>query len=770
MAGTLTAPRPTAVRGPITMPRAARLMAFAPLALFCGLHWAALVSPPANEAFAGVIAASCAAGAVLIGVGHASRRVRVAVVAALALLLAGLAFVAAGAPIRLLWPKAWDELGDGLGSGISALPAVAAPYAGADEWTRTALLLGGMLLVELAALVAFWPGRRRGQPLAGAVALGVVYGIAIVQRHPATPLFDGAVFCVLLAGFLWLERLHSGQLAAATLGLIVATALGALVAPRLDGADPWLDYREIASSLEPPTGASFTWDHRYGPLDWPRDGREVLRIRAPDSLYWKAANLDAFDGVRWLASERPGSLQDELPTTLRPGWRKRIRVVDRGLGGNELIGAGSTLGVIGVEAVQRTPGVFERVGRELSPGESYEAVVYSPRPSAAQMRRAGTAYGGTVERYLDVGVPVEPGATVQLADAGLEVPARGRLLVRFAPFGTPEAASTVLWRRGTRVDDPELRLLRDGPYGRVYELARSLRAQATTPFEYAQLVMARVRRGAVYSEDVAETPYPLATFLFDDRRGYCQQFSGAMALLLRMGGVPARVSAGFSPGNYDRSQRAYVVRDTDAHSWVEAYFPGYGWVTFDPTPAAAPARAQQDDPGGTPAGGQPTPARPSSRPEAPSAAGGGEVTVAATDDGPGWALLGPIIGLAAMAAMGGALLAWRGRLPGGPAAPELAELQRALHRSGRTPSPRTTLAQLEQLLGGGGAGAAYVRAVRRARFEGADARPTAAQRRALRRELAAGLGLPGRLRAWWALPPAPWPRLSAARARRYPAR
>ena len=89
---------------------------------------------------------------------------------------------------------------------------------------------------------------------------------------------------------------------------------------------------------------------------------------------------------------------------------------------------------------------------------------------------------------------------------------------------------------------------------------------------------------------------PLDAFLFRDKAGYCQQFSGAMALLLRMGGVPARVAAGFTPGDArHRARREFVVRDFDAHSWVEAYFPGYGWVTFDPTPAIAPARAQ--DPG-----------------------------------------------------------------------------------------------------------------------------------------------------------------------------
>src|SRR3712207_7173485 len=85
---------------------------------------------------------------------------------------------------------------------------------------------------------------------------------------------------------------------------------------------------------------------------------------------------------------------------------------------------------------------------------------------------------------------------------------------------------------------------------------------------------------------------PLEHFLFTGRAGYCQHFAGAMALLLRMGGVPARVATGFSPGGYSKRRGAWVVRDTDAHAWVEAWFDRFGWVTFDPTPDATPARSQ----------------------------------------------------------------------------------------------------------------------------------------------------------------------------------
>jgi hypothetical protein len=96
---------------------------------------------------------------------------------------------------------------------------------------------------------------------------------------------------------------------------------------------------------------------------------------------------------------------------------------------------------------------------------------------------------------------------------------------------------------------------------------------------------------------------------------------------------------------------------------------------------------------------------------------------------------------------------WRRRVPFVALSPELAELQRALLRSGRQPAPGVTLARLENVLGGSDAAAGYVRAVRDQRFGPSAPGPTSAQRRALRRQLAAGLGMLGTLRAWWALPP-----------------
>jgi transglutaminase-like putative cysteine protease len=76
---------------------------------------------------------------------------------------------------------------------------------------------------------------------------------------------------------------------------------------------------------------------------------------------------------------------------------------------------------------------------------------------------------------------------------------------------------------------------------------------------------------------------PLAYFLFQSHQGYCEFFATAMGDMLRSLGIPTRLVSGFGPGTYDSNSSAYVVHSDDAHAWVEAYFPTYGWIQFEPT-------------------------------------------------------------------------------------------------------------------------------------------------------------------------------------------
>jgi hypothetical protein len=80
---------------------------------------------------------------------------------------------------------------------------------------------------------------------------------------------------------------------------------------------------------------------------------------------------------------------------------------------------------------------------------------------------------------------------------------------------------------------------------------------------------------------------PLANFLFERKRGHCEYFASSMAVMLRSLGIPSRIVTGFRGGEFNDLTGQYVIRASDAHSWVEAYFPGSGWTSFDPTPAAS---------------------------------------------------------------------------------------------------------------------------------------------------------------------------------------
>src|SRR6266571_4329577 len=142
-----------------------------------------------------------------------------------------------------------------------------------------------------------------------------------------------------------------------------------------------------------------------------------------------------------------------------------------------------------------------------------------------------------------------------------------------------------------------------GPYGalppegyrspsvleRIHKLAEQIvsKAHATTPYDQASAIEAYLRdpQNFTYSLE-APTPTgrdPIDYFLFDSHKGYCEFFATAMGDMMRSLGVPTRLVNGFGPGTYDNQTQQFVVRGEDAHTWVEVYFPKYGWIPFEPT-------------------------------------------------------------------------------------------------------------------------------------------------------------------------------------------
>ena len=122
---------------------------------------------------------------------------------------------------------------------------------------------------------------------------------------------------------------------------------------------------------------------------------------------------------------------------------------------------------------------------------------------------------------------------------------------------------------------------------RIPQLARTMTAGATTEAEEARAIESHLRHDYGYTLQLLSKPVPdpLAYFLFERKKGHCEYFASAMAVMLRTVGIPSRVVTGFQSGTYNSMTGWQVVRASDAHSWVEAWLDGRGWTTFDPTPA-----------------------------------------------------------------------------------------------------------------------------------------------------------------------------------------
>jgi protein-glutamine gamma-glutamyltransferase len=124
---------------------------------------------------------------------------------------------------------------------------------------------------------------------------------------------------------------------------------------------------------------------------------------------------------------------------------------------------------------------------------------------------------------------------------------------------------------------------------RIPELAATITKGNTNDYDKAANIERYLSTRYGYTLDLSGplADDPLANFLFVRRAGHCEYFASAMTVMLRSLGIPARYATGFLPGEYNDVGGDYIVRQSDAHAWVEVYFTNYGWVTFDPTPPGA---------------------------------------------------------------------------------------------------------------------------------------------------------------------------------------
>jgi protein-glutamine gamma-glutamyltransferase len=399
-------------------------------------------------------------------------------------------------------------------------------------------------------------------------AVPAVIAFLVGAGWPATLLAGGnelgrgvvilAVALLLLAGLT--ERPSRLAVGAAAVVIFGAFALSSSAAV---AKDAFLDWQHWDFYTRPanPVSVQYVWDANYNGVRFPKKVTTVLSIQAPRRpMYWRATVLDHFDGTRWRQS-LSRSTQAERSALLPSGvedQRKWIRqdVTVRALEDNHLVGASIPVAYnISEPAAGAGDGVV-RVVDGLHRDQRYSIWSFVARPTPAQLVRIPAVY----PREL-----TKPGGELELA---------GR--VNAPSFSAPGREQRMFALLTGRLQ----------PYAELYDRARAVAGQTRSPYAAAVALERwfRVTGGFTYSEQPGATPGlpPLVGFVVDTRTGYCQHFAGAMALMLRLLGIPARVAAGFVPGHY--SNGTWTVTDHDAHTWVEAWFPRYGWLPFDPTP------------------------------------------------------------------------------------------------------------------------------------------------------------------------------------------
>jgi len=715
------------------------IVAFAALALLAGLRFAALLANPPVLRVLGVVAAATAGGAALSATRGLPRRLGLAATVRMVIvaLIAYLSLRAAGSPAGLLWPWRWAHLARELGRGLDGMNGLW-PYKGELAQARMAVMFALPAAIVPAAVLAFWPGARRAarrRILALALLLGL-YVTAAMNEPQVGWQVQGILLLALLGLWGWASRARPVDGGRATAWILVGAALALIGAGAANSGQPLVDYRDWNPFGPAFPATSFDWNQVYGPLPWSKSTETMVSVDSRTPHLWRATTLERFDGVRFLRSDAPPPNNDGLAgVALDPRWVTQATFTVRGLSSEQLLSPGQVSGasIKGVAVPRLDPvapdGTMSVSGAPPQSGDRYTVTAYAPHPSVAEIRSAPATF-----------------PTADLPYTEFDLPANG---LAPAPVSASDPAGVA------RIDA--------SPYARVYALARRLGSGAPSTYDVVARIEAFLRHGFAYDERPPRRAYPLVSFLLTDRVGYCQQFSGAMTLMLRMNGIPARVAAGFLPGSRNPSTGLYEVTARDAHAWVEVYFAGIGWVPFDPTPARprastsdaalAQLSAEQDTSAAAARGRARTSRpqhgrRPAVAPVASPARAGTGATV--------------VIGLAATLALLLGAVWWAGtsriqRALTGDAEGAVRELSRALPRVGLALGPAITLAELERRLqlSHGPAASRYVRLLRERRYApGAHPRlPSARDRRLLRRALCARRGPLARMRALLALPP-----------------
>lgn len=434
--------------------------------------------------------------------------------------------------------------------------------------------------VWLIAYVADWAAFRLWVPFEATVPAGALFLFTAVLGAPDGRGWSTAAFAGGAVAFGLLHRLarqdssahwvadrpRRGRQARLGVGVLLgsmAVVAGTVVGPALPGADrPGVVDLSDLDGDPARTTVSPLVDIRSRLVD--QSDRVLFTVEADQPAYWRLTSLDRFTGEVWSSSRDYGDAEGDLPVAVPPGS-----------------GAAVVEQVFTLEALAAIWLPAAYLPRAFEPPTG-AGVLFDDESATLVVDRDADTSDGLAYRVTST-VP-RPSAD-DLAGAAGEVP--------------------------SSIADTHL-ALPDDFSPRVRELAAALVAHVSTPYEAALALQDHLR---TFTYDLAvhsgHSDDAIEAFLFDLRRGYCEQFAGSFAAMARSVGLPARVAVGFTQGEVDPDRPGvYVVRGEHAHAWPEVYFAGTGWVGFEPTPGrgqpfaesytgVAPAQVASGDPGST---------------------------------------------------------------------------------------------------------------------------------------------------------------------------